>query len=132
MSQESQLEKIQKPKKRRNWRLQNLPCVFTVRTNKEERAQLEKMAAKANLSLSRLVVEATLYLGVKSSEDAQLERAILELMIFEIRKISIRLKEIMHALNVSQREEDFIYKEQEIEITLRSIESVVYRLRKRL
>ena len=132
MSQELVIEKVQKPKKKRKWRLQNLPCAFTVRTDREERQELEKIAEKANLSLSRLVVESTLYFGVKSAEDAQAEREFFECMIFEIRKISVQLKEIMHALNVSRREGHSTSTEQEIEDALRSIESVIYTLRKRL
>ena len=132
MSQELVIETSQKTKKKRNWRLENLPCPFTVRADKEERRELEKLAVKASLSLSRLVVESTLHYGVKSSEDAQAEREVFEQMIFEIRKISVQLKEIMHALNASRRTGESASTEQEIENTLHSIERAIYQLRKRL
>lgn len=132
LSPAKESENSQKKKTKRRWKSDNLPCIFTVRTDEDEHQKLKKMAEKTGWSLSRLVVEATLYYGVKSTAEATADRQVFEQMVFEIRKIGINLNQITHTLNAAHRGAGQPPMQGEIDKVLQEIESVLFQLRKKI
>lgn len=90
------------------------------------------MAEKTGWSLSRLVVEATLHLGVRPAAEVRAEREVFEEMIFEVRRVGINLNQISHALNAAHRGNGEPPNQRELEDSLSKIESILTKLRKKL
>lgn len=121
-----------KAKKKRAWKSENLSCVFTVRATEEEGLAVKQMAEQVGLSVSRLVIEATLDAEVKTADDARLERECFEHLIFELRRVGVNLNQIAKELHLTRRKSDRTLIETQAENTLREIENVIAKLRKKL
>lgn len=113
--------------KKRDWKTEALPFVFTVRATEDEGFQLRELAARTGWSMSRLVIVSTLQNGVRSASEVQAaeaeRRENLEQIIFETRKIEINIRQISHALNAAYRGEGEPPEQTEIESTLKEINS---------
>jgi hypothetical protein len=57
----AKVEKVEKTKGKRAWKSESLLRVFTVRADDNEYRKLKELSKKANLSLSRMLIEATLF-----------------------------------------------------------------------
>lgn len=127
------VEKIQKStKKKRAWKSENLPRVFTVRAEEEEYVELKKMAVATGWSLSRLLIEAALYKRIRTQEQAVTENEKVEEMIFQMRRIGINLNQITAALNAARRGPERSFAESKIELAAEEVERLIRMLRKRL
>lgn len=129
---QNEMEKKQIIKPKRRWKSDSLPRVFTVRATDDEYNKLKKMAEKTGWSVSRLLVEATLHVGVRPAEEVRAEREVFEELIFEVRRIGINLNQITYALNAAHRGHGEPPKQSDLERSLQSIESILTKLRKRL
>lgn len=122
--------------RKRAWKSEILPYVFTVRASWEEGNKLKEMAAETGWSLSRLMIESTLRNGIGSASEAQAleaeRRALLEEMMFEIRKIGINVSRTSHVINAAYRGAGEPPEQKEIEAVLREIKSVFRDLKTKL
>ena len=122
----------QKIKTKRRWKSDNLPRVFTVRANDAEYKKLKKMAKDTGWSLSRLLIEATLHLGVRPAAEVRAEREVFEELVFEVRRVGINLNQIVHKINAAHRGEDSPPMKSELEQVIKKIERTVEMLKIRL
>ena len=129
---QNEIENTQKCTPKRRWKSDSLPRVFTVRATDDEYKNLKKMAEKTGWSLSRLLVEATLHVGVRPAEEVRAEREVFEDLIFEVRRVGINLNQIAYAINAAYRGNAAPPAQRELEDSLREIERVLTKLRKRL
>ena len=125
-------DQTKKIKKKRAWKSEYLPKVFTVRADEEEHRKLKKMADEYGLSMSRLLVEATLGFGVRPAWEAEEERERTEKMIFEVRRVGINLNQIALQANAAARGRSDTPTQNEISDILRQIETVIRKLKKKL
>ena len=125
-------EKIKKSKKKRAWKSDNLPHVFTVRADAEEYAELRQRAAATGWSLSRLMIEAALGKRIRTQEQAAAENEKVEEMIFQMRRIGINLNQITAALNAVKRGRETSVTEAKVEAAIADVESLICALRKQL
>jgi hypothetical protein len=128
---EAVAETTGKPRQRR-WKSEQLPRVFTVRADDEEYRALKKLAEKTGWSLSRLLIEATLYHGAKPAEESRAERAVFKQLVFEVRRVGVNLNQVAHALHAAHRGGGMAPAQAELEAVARSIESVLRKLQQKL
>jgi Bacterial mobilisation protein (MobC) len=129
---ENKENKNKKDKKKRAWKSESLPRVFTVRTNDEKYRRLKALSVRTKMSLSRMLVEATLHCGLKSPEQSYEEKRLNESMLFEVRKIGVNLNQIAHTLHSSKYVAGVSVSALEIDNVFRKIEEVVFLLSKQI
>jgi hypothetical protein len=131
MEQESPKKSSVKTKEK-TWKLKNLPRSFVARASESEHEKLKRMALRADVSVSRLVIETTLSKPLMSADDAERERADREETIFQLRRIGINLNQITSALHAVRRGVKASVTETRLEETAAEIESVISLLKKKL
>jgi hypothetical protein len=126
-------------KKKRAWKSQGLPRVFTVRANEDEYKRLKILSKKSGLSLSRLVIEGTLENGVKDLNVRDAEAAVreseswmIETFIFELRRIGVNLNQLAHAQNAYHRGGGQSLTAAEIESVLAEMDKLIRQAKKKL
>lgn len=122
----------EKIKTKRRWKSENLPRVFTVRANDDEYKKLKKMAKETDHSLSRLLIEATLYVGVRPAAEVRAEREVFEELVFEVRRVGINLNQMVHRLNAARRGKGDPPMQSELERVIKEIERTIETLKIRL
>jgi hypothetical protein len=128
----AKVEKVEKAKNKRAWKSESLPRVFTVRADDNEYRKLKELSKKTNLSLSRMLVEATLFYGLKTPDHVEAEKRSIENLLFEVRKIGVNLNQITHNLNVAKFENETPPTAFEVGNAIKRVESVVKELKSRL
>lgn len=126
------IEQNGKSKKKRHWKSSNLPCVFTIRGQAEEKRKLEEMARSSGLSLSRLMIEGTLRKTIRTAEQFAREREDVEEMIFQIRRVGVNLNQINTALNAVRRGQTASVTEEKLDRAVAEVESLIQKLKKKL
>jgi predicted CopG family antitoxin len=119
-------------KKKRHWKSGNLPRVFTVRADDEEYEELKKMTDETGWSLSRLLIEGTLSKTIRTAEQVAAERADVEEMIFQMRRVGINLNQITAALNAVKRGKKVSVTEEKLEAAVQEVESLIREMKKKL
>ena len=122
----------EKPKKKRAWKSVSLPRVFTVRADEKEYAELRKKADLTGWSLSRLMIESTLYRSIRTREQVAAENEQTEEMIFQMRRIGINLNQLTAALNALRRGREASVTEAGIEAAVAEVETLIQKLKKKL
>ncbi len=129
---ENNIKNEKQMKSKRRWKSDNLPRVFTVRAKDDEYKKLKKMADETDHSLSRLLIEATLYLGVRPAAEVRADREVFEELIFQVRRVGINLNQIVHRLNAARRGKNVPPLQSELESVIRETESTIKILKLRL
>jgi hypothetical protein len=129
---ENNIKNEKQMKSKRRWKSDNLPRVFTVRAKDDEYKKLKKMADETDHSLSRLLIEATLYLGVRPAAEVRADREVFEELIFQVRRVGINLNQIVHRLNAARRGKAVPPLQSELESVIKEVERTVETLKLRL
>ena len=124
--------KTEKKKKKRAWKSSILTRVFTVRANEKEYVQLRKKADATGWSLSRLMIESTLYKSIRTHEQVVAENEQTEEMIFQMRRVGINLNQLNAALNTVRRGREASVTEIRMEAAVAEVESLIQELKKNL
>ncbi len=119
-------------KKKRHWKSGNLPRVFTVRADDEEYEQLKRMTDETGWSLSRLLIEGTINKTIRTAEQVAAERADVEEMIFQMRRVGINLNQITAALNAVKRGKKVSVTEEKLDAAAQEVESLIREIKKML
>jgi hypothetical protein len=128
----AKVEKVEKTKNKRAWKSESLPRVFTVRADDNEYRKLKELSKKANLSLSRMLIEATLFYGLKTPDHVEAEKRSIESLLFEVRKIGVNLNQITHLLNAAKFENETPPTAFEVGNAIKKVEDVIKELKSRL
>ncbi len=128
----AKVEAVEKTKNKRAWKSESLPRVFTVRADDNEYRKLKDLSKKANLSLSRMLIEATLFYGLKTPDHVEAEKRSIENLLFEVRKIGVNLNQITHSLNVAKFENEIPPTAFEVGNAIKKVEDVIKELKSRL
>jgi hypothetical protein len=128
----AKVEKVKKAKNKRAWKSESLPRVFTVRADDNEYRKLKELSKKTNLSLSRMLIEATLFYGLKTPDHVAAEKQSIENLLFEVRKIGVNVNQITHLLNIAKFENETPPTAFEVGEVIKKVESVVKELKSRL
>lgn len=129
---ENNIKSEKQMKSKRRWKSDRLPRVFTVRAKEDEYKKLKKMADETDHSLSRLLIEATLYLGVRPAAEVRADREVFEELIFQVRRVGINLNQIVHRLNAARRGKNVPPLQSELESVIKEVERTVETLKLRL
>jgi Bacterial mobilisation protein (MobC) len=128
----AKVERVEKSKNKRAWKSESLPRVFTVRANDGEYRKLKELSKKTNLSLSRMLIEATLFYGLKTPDRVEAEKQSIENLLFEVRKIGVNLNQITHNLNVAKFENETQPTAFEVGDAIKKVEDIIKELKSRL
>jgi predicted transcriptional regulator len=128
----AKVKEVKKTKNKRAWKSESLPRVFTVRADDNEYRKLKELSKKTNLSLSRMLIEATLFYGLKTPDRAEAEKQSIENLLFEVRKIGVNLNQITHNLNVAKFENETPPTAFEVGNAIKKVEDVIKELKSRL
>jgi hypothetical protein len=125
----AKVEKAEKTKNKRAWKSESLPRVFTVRADDNEYRKLKELSKKTNLSLSRMLIEATLFYGLKTPDHVAAEKRSVESLLFEVRKIGVNLNQITHLLNVAKFENETPPTAFEVGDAIKKVEDIIKELK---
>jgi Bacterial mobilisation protein (MobC) len=128
----AKVEKVEKTRNKKAWKSESLPRVFTVRADDNEYRKLKELSKKTNLSLSRMLIEATLFYGLKTPDRVEAEKQSIENLLFEVRKIGVNLNQITHNLNVAKFENETPPTAFEVGNAIKKVEDIIKELKSRL
>lgn len=126
------IEGKDKIKRKRDWKSGNLPRVFTVRADEEEYEELKRMTDETGWSLSRLLIEGTISKTIRTADQVAAERADVEEMIFQMRRIGINLNRITTALSAVKRGKKVSVTEEKLEDVAQEVELLIREIKKKL
>jgi hypothetical protein len=121
-----------KKKTKRNWKTENLPKVFTVRADEAEHQAIKKLSKKYGLSMSRLMIEATLNKSIQTTESVRAEMEILKNGIFQLHKVGINLNQIAQSINAIRRGNKATKTEIKIESVVDEVKEAIREVKKQL
>lgn len=87
--------------KKRKWKTEKLPCVFTVRATQNERRIIEKKSQAAGLSMSRLLIDSAINSELQTAETAKEEAEELEGIKFQLLKIGINVNQLAVSMHTN-------------------------------
>ena len=126
-------QKKEKPRKKRAWKSEQLPKVFTVRANEDEHKKLKKLSRKTGWSMSRLVVESTINNGIRPKKESQHKnREETERIIYAVNRVGVNLNQLCVGVNSALLGKGAMPTERAIVETLEEINALVNKLHKKI
>lgn len=126
------MEKEIKEKAKRAWKTNNLPKVFTVRADESEHRAIKRLSEKSGLSMSRLMIEATLGNKIQTTAAIGAEMEILKDAIFQLHKVGINLNQIAQSINAIRRGTTETRMELDIESVVGEVGKAIRLVKKKL
>jgi hypothetical protein len=88
---------------KRHWKSKQLPRVFTVRATENEYERMKELADAAELSLSRLLIDAAINGQPRNTSEIREDKKLIERAIYELNKIGTNLNQLTRQTNASLR-----------------------------